>query len=105
MSLTPEQEAHEREMFESHCHTRDLCTMKTGDWYQSTTVQSMWHGYLARAEVAAKERKQLMPYMQYDHKPNCRKWQNQTNTDTHTYGVCTCGLDAILAPREKGDAK
>lgn len=46
-------EAKEREAFHAHCHSINLSTMRTKHWYDSTTVQNLWNGWIERACKAA----------------------------------------------------
>lgn len=79
--LTPEQIARERGAFES-------------DFDPAYGIA--WEAWLARAEIAAAEREQIAPYVQ--HKPSCPK--GTLLPQLEYVCRCTCGLDAILAPRE-----
>lgn len=96
MSLTPEQERAELLSFAEMWERKWTPVVNT----PFVELESAKRGYLARAEIAAAERDKFAPYVQ--HKPKCRKSSMETLTGATKF-KCTCGLDAILAPREKGE--
>lgn len=62
MSLTPEQIEREREAFENHMNedyltvdVPDILLKRDNGEYFYDSVRNEWHGYLARAEIAAAE--------------------------------------------------